>query len=144
MTTIDDEKGPTRVSREELYRLVWTEPMTKVAPRFGLSDVGLAKVCRKHQIPRPPVGYWAKAGVGKHVEPEPLSELDDESLQEIEFFRRQFFADATDAPDEIYEKVVVHVPEQLTDPHPLVANTKAALASKKSKAADRILRLTRA
>ena len=59
-----------RVSREELYRLVWTEPMTKVAPRFGLSDVGLAKVCRKYQIPRPPVGYWAKIGVGQHVEPD--------------------------------------------------------------------------
>jgi hypothetical protein len=62
---------PAKISREELYRLVWTEPMTKVAPRFGLSDVGLAKVCRKYHIPRPPVGYWAKLGVGHHVEPSP-------------------------------------------------------------------------
>jgi hypothetical protein len=105
--------------------------MTKLAPRFGLSDVGLAKVCRKYQIPRPPVGYWAKVGVGQHVEPELLPALDEESLQEIEFFRRQFFTDATDAPEEVYEKVVVHVSERLADPHPFVYKTKATLASKK-------------
>jgi hypothetical protein len=131
MTIADAKNGPMRVSREELYRLVWTEPMTKVAPRFGLSDVGLAKVCRKYQIPRPPVGYWAKLGVGQHVTPELLPALDEESLQEIEFFRRQFFTDATDAPEEVYEKVVVRVPERLTDPHPLIAKTKTAIASKK-------------
>ena len=132
MTITDAKNGPMRVSREELYRLVWTEPMTKWAPRFGLSDVGLAKVCRKYQIPRPPVGYWAKVGVGQHVEPERLPALDEESLQEIEFFRRHFFTDATDAPEAVYEKVVIHVPERLTNPHPLVAKAKAALASKKS------------
>lgn len=131
MTIADANNGPMRVSREELYRLVWTEPMTKLAPRFGLSDVGLAKVCRKYQIPRPPVGYWAKLGVGQHMEPECLPALDEESLQEIQFFRRQFFAEATDSPEEVYEKVVVHVPERLTDPHPLVAKTKSILASKK-------------
>jgi hypothetical protein len=131
MSTTDAKNGPMKVSREELYRLVWAEPMTKLAPRFGLSDVGLAKVCRKYQIPRPPVGYWAKVGVGHHVEPERLPALDEESLQEIEFFRRQFFTDATDVLEEVCEKVVVHVSERLTDPHPLVATTKTALASKK-------------
>jgi hypothetical protein len=123
--------GPMRVSREELYRLVWTEPMTKLAPRFGLSDVGLAKVCRKYQIPRPSVGYWAKVGVGQHVEPEHLPALDEKSLQEIEFFRRQFFTDPIDSLEDVHEKVVVHVPERLTDPHPLVAKTKTTFASKK-------------
>lgn len=131
MSTTDAKNGPLRVSREELYRLVWTEPMTKLAPRFGLSDVGLAKVCRKYQIPRPPVGYWAKVGVGQHVEPERLPALDEESLQEIEFFRRQFFTDATDSQEEVHEKVVVHVSERLTDPHALVAKTKSVFASNK-------------
>lgn len=32
--------------------------MTKVAPTLGISDVGLAKVCRKYKIPRPLVGFW--------------------------------------------------------------------------------------
>jgi len=39
--------------------------MQKLAPRFGLSDVGLAKLCRRHQIPVPGRGYWARLQVGQ-------------------------------------------------------------------------------
>lgn len=56
-----------RLSREELYDLVWQTPMTRLASQFGLSDVGLKKVCRKHDIPTPPLGYWAKRSFGKPV-----------------------------------------------------------------------------
>lgn len=52
-------------TREQLYDEVWSTPMRILASKFGLSDVGLAKVCRRHNIPRPPVGYWAKKAVGK-------------------------------------------------------------------------------
>jgi hypothetical protein len=38
-----------------------------VAKRYKLSDVGLAKVCRKLNIPRPGRGYWAKKAAGKFV-----------------------------------------------------------------------------
>ena len=47
------------LTREELYERVWTTPMRKLAVEFGLSDVGLAKVCRRHKIPWPARGYWA-------------------------------------------------------------------------------------
>jgi hypothetical protein len=53
------------LTRKELYDLVWSEPMMRLARRYGLSDVGLAKICRKCDIPRPPRGYWAKKQVGK-------------------------------------------------------------------------------
>ena len=53
------------VTRTQLYDLVWTEPMRRLATRYGISDVGLAKICRKHDIPRPPRGYWAKKEFGK-------------------------------------------------------------------------------
>jgi len=53
------------LSRKELYDLVWSEPMMRLARRYGISDVGLAKICRKCNIPRPPRGYWAKKQVGK-------------------------------------------------------------------------------
>jgi hypothetical protein len=45
--------------REELYDLVWSEPMTIVAAGFGLSDNGLRKTCKKFMNPLPPRGYWA-------------------------------------------------------------------------------------
>ncbi len=52
--------GAVRISREELYRRVWEKPVTHIAKEFDISDVGLAKTCRKYAIPLPPVGYWTK------------------------------------------------------------------------------------
>jgi hypothetical protein len=53
------------ISREELFRRVWETPMVKLAKEFDISDVGLAKVCRVHNIPLPPRGHWAKLLHGK-------------------------------------------------------------------------------
>ena len=39
------------LSREELYERVWSTPMRRLAGEFGLSDVSLAKICRRHEIP---------------------------------------------------------------------------------------------
>lgn len=47
-------------NREELYEEVWSAPVRKVAKKYGISDVGLAKVCRKLSIPLPGRGYWTK------------------------------------------------------------------------------------
>lgn len=55
----------TTVTRKQLYEEVWTEPMARLAKRYGLSDVGLAKICAAHNIPRPPRGYWAKKRSGQ-------------------------------------------------------------------------------
>lgn len=53
------------LSRKNLYDLVWSEPMTKLAGKFGLSDVGLKKKCRRLNIPVPPRGYWARKQAGQ-------------------------------------------------------------------------------
>jgi len=45
------------LSREELYNLVWKRPMTELAVELGISDVGLAKLCRRNCIPLPPQGF---------------------------------------------------------------------------------------
>lgn len=52
------------ISRKQLYDQVWQEPMCRLAQRYGISDVGLAKICRKHDIPIPARGYWAKKQAG--------------------------------------------------------------------------------
>ena len=56
-----------RLTRSELYHLVWGEPMTTVAKRFGISDVALKKHCAKARIPVPPRGHWAKLQAGKRT-----------------------------------------------------------------------------
>lgn len=55
----------THLTREQLYEQVWLEPLTKVAKRLGISDVGLAKACARANVPTPPRGYWAKKESGK-------------------------------------------------------------------------------
>lgn len=56
-----------RLTRDELYGLVWSEPMQALGPRFGLSDVGLRKVCLGLDVPVPERGYWNKLQAGKTV-----------------------------------------------------------------------------
>lgn len=63
------------LTREEIYELVWSEPMSVVAPRLGLSDRGLAKACERLKIPRPGRGYWEKKRRGRAVRRPPLRPL---------------------------------------------------------------------
>lgn len=58
--------------REKLYEEVWSDPVTKVAIPYGVSDVAIRKVCKSLCIPLPPRGYWAKLRAGKEVMKEPL------------------------------------------------------------------------
>src|SRR5690242_8602568 len=55
-------------NRDELYEEVWTTPMQTLAKKYGVSDVGLAKTCRKLFIPLPGRGYWARKEAGQMVE----------------------------------------------------------------------------
>lgn len=57
--------------RTKLFNEVWSEPMTTVSGRYGLSDNGLRKRCVKLEIPLPPIGYWAKLKAGVEVPPKP-------------------------------------------------------------------------
>lgn len=46
--------------------------MQRLAKQFGVSDVALAKACRRAGIPVPKRGYWAKSQAGKRVTRIPL------------------------------------------------------------------------
>jgi Phage integrase family len=58
--------------RETLYGLVWTAPVMEVAGRLGVSDVALAKLCRRANIPTPARGYWARTESGQQISRPPL------------------------------------------------------------------------
>jgi hypothetical protein len=60
-----------KYNRDVLYGEVWAEPIQKLAAKYGISDVGLAKVCRKLRVPVPGRGYWAKKTAGKKVRKRP-------------------------------------------------------------------------
>lgn len=59
-------------TREELYELVWSTPISRLAAEFGMTDRGIGKMCQRHDIPTPPRGYWAKLSAGQVVKRTPL------------------------------------------------------------------------
>lgn len=56
------------ISRADLYCLVWTKPTTEVADILSVSDVAVAKRCKRLNVPKPPRGYWAKVHAGQIIE----------------------------------------------------------------------------
>jgi hypothetical protein len=72
------------LTRRELYDLVWATPMTKLAASFGISDVGLAKICERHRVPTPPRGYWAKREAGQRVKQAIFVKVNDPVLDRVD------------------------------------------------------------
>lgn len=68
------------MKRSELYERVWSTPATKIAEELGISGSRVAAICKRHGIPTPPRGYWAKLTAGKQLPaaPLPLPESDYE------------------------------------------------------------------
>jgi AcrR family transcriptional regulator len=65
-------KPPVALTRKELYRRVWAQPMSVVAKEVGLSGNALAKICNRLLVPYPPRGHWVKASAGKKAQKIPL------------------------------------------------------------------------
>jgi hypothetical protein len=55
-----------------LYQEVWAKPVVKVAEQYGVSDVAIHKICKKLDVPIPPLGYWARVYAGAKVKKTPL------------------------------------------------------------------------
>jgi hypothetical protein len=124
------------IQREQLFALVWSKPTTQVAKELGISDVGLAKICKKLGIPKPGLGYWAKVASGKKPAKGTLPKGDYPSEYRI------YPTIKPDEPDWLEEiKVFEEQPENrvlppatLANPHPWVAKAERKLqqAFKKS------------
>jgi len=54
-------------TREEMYELVWSEPIRTLAERVGVSDTAIRNVCKKAKVPLPHQGHWAKRRAGKRT-----------------------------------------------------------------------------
>lgn len=74
---------PRILTRRELYDLIWSTPISKLATDFGISDRGLAKICERHRVTGATRGYWAKLAVGKKVKQSIFREVDDPVLNRI-------------------------------------------------------------
>lgn len=122
------------MKRSELYTKVWSTPMIKLAMELGISDVGLAKACRRHAVPVPPRGYWAKLRAGQKTDQQPLptpeldvvvhfatSDPDERARQKAMELRRTEMLNVQAVT--AMATVSVRFAESLDDAHPLVKAT---------------------
>jgi hypothetical protein len=127
------------LTRQGLYDRVWAEPVDALAKEYGLSNVGLGKACRRHDIPVPPHGYWARKAARQQPRRPPLppakdgdesvtlcgSEQPDASSGEQDRAVHPLVAFEPEAENKIA------VPEDFRVKHPAIAQTKAYWAAQK-------------
>jgi len=70
----DTLKPEYPVTREALYELAWSQPMTSIAKIYDVSSSYLARVYSTLDVPRPAPGYWAKVAASKTVSKPELPE----------------------------------------------------------------------
>jgi len=138
--------------REALYNEVWSEPVTTVAKRYGMSDNGLRKHCKKLGIPLPAAGYWARVKAGQQVPRPPLPKVTGELRNQVRnYFIRykpdiEKLTDAELAVDEelslLTEETKNHIKEicsqlqvknQLRSPHHLITEHKEETVYRKKR-----------
>lgn len=90
------------LTREELHKLVWADPVRTVAERLGISDVGLKKRCVAAGIPVPERGYWNKLAAGKRVQAQWLPPRDPGASEFVQIGRESYYLNS-DPEDRLAE-----------------------------------------
>lgn len=130
------------LTRQELYDLVWKEPMTAVAIRLNIPYSNLRKICSVMNIPIPLNGHWSKLKFGKPVEVIQLPQ-DYTGQNEINLTPGEDLITDTN-PVKLYKKSAVDlikedktlplkVPNKLTNPDKLVEDAHKRLIEYKYK-----------
>jgi hypothetical protein len=140
------------LTRRELYDLVWSKPISRLAEELGLSDVGLTKICERHRVPTPPRGYWAKQQAGKKVKQTIFVHVNDPALDRVEIgaARDRMPGPARDVLDQQRvrrsqnqkpnSRRTICRPEHgfVSEPHPAIRETAATLRQSAGKRSDTI------
>src|SRR5262249_34835555 len=125
-----------RLTRDDIYERVWSKPTIHVARELGISDVALAKICAKLNVPKPPSGYWRQVEVGRRVRKPPLPKLGPNGRSEIWIQPTEKKIEASDQDPEFLETLEferdpvnrIIVGDNLRKAHSLVRQTSDALA----------------
>ena len=119
------------LTRRELYKYVWSVPITRLSERYGLSDVGLAKICKKYNIPHPPRGYWAKIEAGQKLQKTPLPVGKSNQVIVLSSNPPSKFKEKATAEvlAENHFHIPIIVPETLRGSHPLIKQSAEILKS---------------
>lgn len=82
MSVRDHMRQSTIIPKLELLDLIWAKPVSALAKEFGVSPNGLAKICDRLDIPRPPKGYWRSELISSRIQ-KPQNITDPEFMVQI-------------------------------------------------------------
>lgn len=126
------------LTRQELYEQVWSKPMVTLAKEYSLSDNGLRKICKKHDVPIPPMGHWQKVQFNKKTTKIPLPKKDKEEEIKINIQDAKLITN-TENPikNAVTEKIrnnsslILKVADRLSKPDEIIVKTQANIEKKK-------------
>ena len=125
------------INREQLYKHIWSNPFTKLAPKYNISATDLRKLCNKFLIPVPKMGHWQKIAFGHILETPPLTNYNTFTLRIKKPIATKKILKKTsnvkvEKPVTVpQKKQKVIVKQTLSSPHPLIAKTRDRLQSRK-------------
>lgn len=70
-----------RLTRHDLYELVWIYPLSNLANVVDRSDVALGQICRRFKIPTPGRGHWTKFRSGRKTRRRPKLSIVDHNAE---------------------------------------------------------------
>lgn len=123
---------PLTLNRQQLFELVWSEPMLTLSKKYNMSDVGLRKLCARMNVPIPKTGHWQRVRAGRKVKLPLLPTgfagkdtvtltLREDNSHDLSQLEHQIKMIETDP------KVNLVVPKRLSNPHHLIIAARRSL-----------------
>lgn len=125
-----------KISRQELYDLVWSKPMKALTKEYNISDYELRKIAKKIDIPLPQFGYWQKLQYDKKVKKIPLS-IDFKGEELIILNKTKEENNVMSTYYKLLKQITTdpslsfNVPDRLSNPDILITEAQNYFASKK-------------
>jgi hypothetical protein len=133
---MNNQRENVKISRKELYDLVWSKPLSTLAKEYFISDNGLRKICKQSDIPVPQLGHWQKIQYNKKVKIIPLPKdfkgEDSITLNKGETKENEGITNFSKLLKEITGDTTLSfkVPDKLSNPDKLISEAKENLANK--------------
>ena len=139
-----------KVTRQKLYDLAWSKPLTAIAKEFNLPYSHIIGIYKKNNIPCPDSGYWSKVKFNKQVCKTPLPKSRDSceiSLLENEgkeVITLKPLSEKQQLKNEIESdlKSFLKVPDKLTKSHRLIFEARKNINKQKPSTRNNVKGLT--
>jgi len=78
-----------RLTRQQLYDLAWSRPLSALAKEFGITANALAKICDRLLVPHPPRGHWTSATRARNAPRPPLPPAPEDCPKDVTISRQR-------------------------------------------------------